>query len=172
MSNINFLKYQILSFVNQTEKIYNVHQLEGSILAQILDTENYDIYFNKAFRFLKDNNFINVGKNNSGTDTVSSLTEKGETILKFNSWEEYQQNIVLEKQKEKEVKDIELKLKEATLKNQRLIPYTSISGLVFGLGSMLWSIMDKYHLIFMNISIYFFILILFTLGGILLYKKS
>jgi hypothetical protein len=118
MNNISFLKYQILSFVNQIERIYNVNQLESYIVAQIVDTENYDIYFKKAFRFLKDNNFINIGKNNSGTDTVSSLTEKGETVLKFNSWEEYLQNIVLEKQKEKEVKDIDLKLKEATLKKQ------------------------------------------------------
>nr|WP_309756064.1 hypothetical protein [Flavobacterium sp.] len=172
MENVDYLKYQILYFVNNIERTYNVNQLEESILSQILDRENYDDYFDSAFRFLKNNSFISVGKNNTGTDTVSSLTEKGETVLKFGSWEKYLQNIVLEKQKEKEIKDIDLKLKEATLKNQRFLPYTSISGLVFGLGSMVWSIMDKYHLIFVNISIYFLILILFTIGGILVYKKS
>ena len=172
MNNIDYLKYQILSFVNHIERIYNVRQLEHSVLSQILDKDDYSDYFDKAFRFLKDNSFINVGKNNSGIDTVSSLTEKGESVLKFNSWEEYLQSITLEKQIEKDPKYIDFKLKEATLKNQRFTPYASIAGLVFGLGSMVWSIMDKYNLVFVNIWIYFLTLILFTLCGIILYKKT
>ena len=172
MEKVDYLKYQILSFINHIEYVCNVRQLESMILSQILNKEDYSPYFNKAFRFLKDNDFINVGKNNSELDTVSSLTEKGESALKFSSWEEYLNNIALEKQKEDANKDIDFKLKEVTLKNERFTRYTSISGLVFGLGSMIWSIMENNNLVFINIWIYFIILIFITTGGILLYKKT
>jgi len=171
MEETNYLKYKVLSFVNHIERNYNVQQLEYAIMEQILNREDYKNYFGKAFRFLKDNNFINVGKNSNGTDTVSSLTERGETVLKFQNWEEYENNIKTEKNKDKEIKDIDFQLKKATLKNLKLTPYISIAGLVFGLGSMIWSIMEKYHLIFVDITIYFFILISLLLVGIFLYRK-
>lgn len=172
MKESGYLKYQILLFVKNINRSYNTHQLEHAIGNQIIDFENYQNYFSKAFDYLKDNSFINTGINNKGTDTVSSLTEKGEAVLKFDSWEEYIQSLELAQQKEREIKNIDFELKKTTLKNQKFMSYTSIAGLVFGLGSMIWSIMEKYDLVFVDITIYFLILISLLLIGIILYKKS
>lgn len=89
MNEENYLKYKILLFVNTMERTHNIHQLKQSVMGQLLDTENYVNYFDKSYRYLRDNGFINGGVNNSGWETISSLTEKGESVLKFDSWEDF-----------------------------------------------------------------------------------
>ncbi|MCG2793051.1 MAG: hypothetical protein L6262_05860 [Weeksellaceae bacterium] len=89
MNEENYLKYQILVGVNNITRTHNIRQLEGVIMDQILDFENYKNYYGKSFNYLKNNGFIHTSVNNSGMDTVESLTEKGEDVLKFDSWENY-----------------------------------------------------------------------------------
>lgn len=171
MNEEYYLRYQILIFVKNMEHSHNTHQLEWKINQQISDFEKYKSFFGKTFNYLKNNGFIHTGKNNRGNDTVSGLTEKGETVLKFNSWEEYLQNIKSEKQKEKEIKNVDLELKKITLKNQKFLKWTSIFGLSISFVTVLLNIMEKYNLIFVNIGIYFMILFLIIGGNIVLYKK-
>ncbi|KAB1230848.1 hypothetical protein [Chryseobacterium viscerum] len=92
MNEENYLRHQILIGVSNITRTHNIRQLEGVIMNQISDFENYKAYYNKAFNYLKNNGFINTSVNNIGTDTVESLTEKGEAVLKFNSWEDYLEN--------------------------------------------------------------------------------
>ncbi|MDV7698000.1 hypothetical protein N6B72_13825 [Chryseobacterium soli] len=89
MNEENYLKYQILVGVNNITRTHNIRQLEGVIMNQILDFENYQKYYSKSFNYLKNNGFIHTSVNNSGMDTVENLTEKGEDVLKFDSWENY-----------------------------------------------------------------------------------
>lgn len=99
MNEENYLKYQILVGVNNITRTHNIRQLEGVIMNQILDFENYQNYYGKSFNYLKNNGFIHTSVNNSGMDTVESLTEKGEDVLKFDSWEDYLEG----KQKNKQI---------------------------------------------------------------------
>lgn len=175
MNRTDFLKYNMLVFINNIDRIYNVLQMEQSILSKIINEKNYEEgdkdKLGKAYLFLKGNEFINTGVNSNGTETISSLTEKGENVLEYNSWKEYLSHKEEEKSNDKKLKKTDLKLKQTTLKNQKFLPYTSISGLVFGIGSMIWSIMDKYDLVFIDISIYFLILLILTCVGIRIYKR-
>lgn len=167
----NYLKFKILVFIKDMSRTYNVVQFESKLYSAIENYEDYKKYFGKVVNGLKDEGLIYTGKNNTGTTTITGISEKGKNILRFNNWEEYEDSINLEKQKEKDLKTLDFKLKEITLKNQKLTPYISILGLVFGLGSMIWSIMDKYKLVFIDISIYFILLILFAVIGIFIFKK-
>lgn len=167
----NYLKFKILVFVKDMSQTHNIFQFESKLYGVMENYEDYKKYFGKAINSLKDEGLIYTSKNNTGTTTVTGISEKGKNILRFNSWDEYEDSLNLEKQKEKDLKALDYKLKEITLKNQKLTPYISILGLVFGLGSMIWSIMDKYKLVFIDISIYFILLILFAVIGILIFKK-
>ncbi|MCD1117906.1 hypothetical protein [Chryseobacterium turcicum] len=167
----NYLKFKILVFVRDMIQTYNIIQFEGELDNAIENYKNYKKYFEKAVNGLKDEGLIYTSKNNTGTTIITGISDKGKNILRFNNWNEYEDSLNLEKQKEKDLKALDYKLKEITLKNQKLTPYISILGLVFGLGSMIWSIMDKYKLIFIDISIYFLLLILFAILGILIFKK-
>ncbi|MDV7698815.1 hypothetical protein N6B72_17955 [Chryseobacterium soli] len=167
----NYLKYQILLFGKDMLHPHNTHQLDSGLYKRIENYEQYKTYFQKSFNSLKDDGYIYTSTNNTGTPTITGITDKGKQILRFNNWNEYEDSLNLEKQKEKDLKDLDLKLKEITLKNQKLTPYISILGLVFGLGSMIWSIMDKYKLVFIDISIYFILLIIFAIVSIIIFKK-
>lgn len=89
MSEEYDLRYGILFFVSNMKQSHRDDQIEYFVLNQETDKENYQPLFDKSFNYLKDNGFMNVKEKNNGDNVVSSLTEKGETVLKFSSWEEY-----------------------------------------------------------------------------------
>lgn len=101
----------ILFIVKNMQRSHNIDQLKYKVMQQIQNYEEYESFFDIAFDYLKNNGYINTGKNNIVNDTVFSLTEKGESVLEFGSWEEYLQCIKSEKQKKEEYKKVDLELK-------------------------------------------------------------
>jgi hypothetical protein len=171
MENENQLRFTILKVVKKLGSL-NTTQLEQNIIHYIPNyPKDYVNLFNKAVTYLRDNAYLNTIDTNTGIK-ITSISEKGESVLNFQNWEDFEESIHNKKLKEKKIQDIDIELKEKTLKNQKFLPYTSISGLVFGLGSMIWTILDKYDLIFINISFYFIILLIFTFIFIFIYIRK
>jgi len=123
MNQENSLKFKILQIVKDLDRSNNILQLEQLVANQIKNYyEEHQKFFNKSFNYLKENGFINTGINNIGKDTVSSITDKGENVLNFKDWNDYEESIKEKKAKEKQAQELDIELKKISLNNQKFLP--------------------------------------------------